>query len=195
MKTGALFGFNLLLISILLVSSTPAQDSPQWHLPKGAKLRLGKGGIRGIAYSPDGNLLAVGSSIGVWIYDVHTGSELALLTGHTREVESIAFSPDGTILASGGAWGDETVRLWEVATWHLKATLTGHTSRITDLAFSPDSTTLASASGDKTVRLWDVQTGQHKVTLIGHRRAVYSVAFSPDGRTLATGGGWEENTL
>ena len=184
MKKGSIFGFNLLLVSVLFVSSTLAQDSPQWHLPKGVKVRLGKGRISTIAYSPDGNLLAVGTYIGVWIYDVHTGAELDLLTGHTAEIESLAFSPDGNTLASGGRWGDDTIQLWDVATWQRKATLTGHTSRITDMAFSPDGTILASGSGDKTVRLWNARTGQHKSTLTGHTRSVYSVAFSPDGYTL-----------
>ena len=111
MKKRKFFGFNLLLVSVLFVSSTFAQDSPQWHLPKGAKVRLGKGWISDIAYSPDGNLLAVGTSIGIWVYDVHSGAELTLLTGHTSEVESIAFSPDGTTFASGGY--DGTVLVWE----------------------------------------------------------------------------------
>ena len=120
MKKGAFFGFNLLLVFLLFISSALAQDSPQWHLPQGAKARLGKGGITEIAYSPDGNLLAVGTVIGIWVYDAHSGAELTLLTGHTSSVTSIAFSPDGTTLASGGSWDDETVRLWDVATWNPK---------------------------------------------------------------------------
>ena len=184
MKKGRFFGFNLLLVSVLFVSSTFAQDSPQWHLPKGVKARLGKGWISDIAYSPDGNLLAVATSIGIWIYDVHSGAELDLLTGHTLEIESVAFSPDGTTLASGGSWDDETVRLWDVATWKPKVTLTGHMSAVSRVVFSPDGATLASGRVDNTVRLWDAQTGQHKATLVGHTRWVECMAFSPDSATI-----------
>ena len=138
MKKGTFFGFNLLLAFLLFASSTFAQNSPQWHLPKGAKARLGKGGITDIAYSPDGNLLAVGTTIGIWIYDVHSGAELTLLTGHTAPIESVAFSPDGNTLASGGSWGDETIRLWDVATWQPKVALTGHKGSIDCVVFSPD---------------------------------------------------------
>ena len=44
--------------------------------------------------------LATWVSIGVWIYDAHTGKELALLTGHTESVSGVSFSPDGATLAS-----------------------------------------------------------------------------------------------
>ena len=73
------------------------------NLPDGARARLGKGRIEQIAYSPDGSRLAVGSSIGIWIYDARTGAEMALIGGHTSYVESVAFSPDGTILATGSS--------------------------------------------------------------------------------------------
>ena len=187
MKRGRFFSFNLLLVSLLFVSSTFAQNSPQWHLPKGAKVRLGKGWISDIAYSPNGNFLAVGAAIGVWIYDVHTGAELELLTGHTDGVTSIAFSPDGTTLASGGNWGDETVRLWDVATWRPKVALTGHKDSIDCVVFSPDSTMLASGGSDKVVQLWDARTGQPMARLVAHTRWISSIAFSPDGYTLASG--------
>ena len=58
-------------------------DYTQWQLPEGAKSRLGKGKITGnVAFSPDGARLAVGSAIGIWIYDVRPGKEkeLDLLT-------------------------------------------------------------------------------------------------------------------
>ena len=42
----------------------------KWSLPEGAKARLNKGFIFEITYSPDSTLLAVASSIGVWLYDV-----------------------------------------------------------------------------------------------------------------------------
>ncbi len=44
------------------------RDSAQWNLPEKAKARFGKGGINVIQFSPDGRQLAVGSSIGVWLY-------------------------------------------------------------------------------------------------------------------------------
>lgn len=89
-----------------------AQDSPQWHLPEGAKARLGKGYVSEVDYSPDGTILAVASGIGIWIYDAQTGEELKLLTEQTGFFSSAYFSPDGNTLASVS--GDGTILLWEL---------------------------------------------------------------------------------
>ncbi len=75
-----------LFIALTITPSTFAQGYIQWGLPEGVKMRLGKGGINEIAYSPDGTKLAVASAIGIWIYNTQTGEELDLYSGHTGEV-------------------------------------------------------------------------------------------------------------
>ena len=71
---------TLLILFTLFSLNTFAQDPSQWHLPEGAKARLGKGEINEIAYSPDGTRLAVAGGIGIWIYDANTYQEVALRT-------------------------------------------------------------------------------------------------------------------
>ncbi len=177
--------------------TTPIVDGDYriWHLPDGAIIRLGKGRLgdsdRAVAFSPDGQLLAVASGIGVWLYDVATLRELVLLTGHTGRVEAVAFSPDGTMLASGSSSTySRALNLWNIATGENIATLGGYNrtwqQSIRSVAFSPDGTTLAAGSYGE-VNLWDVATKTNIATLEGQQKWVSSVAFSPDGTTLASG--------
>ncbi|RKU17680.1 hypothetical protein C6501_03530 [Candidatus Poribacteria bacterium] len=157
-----------------------AQDIPYTELTGHTE------GVLSVAFSPDGQMLASGSSDDtIRLWNVETGTELRELTGHTSYVNSVAFSPDGQMLASG-SW-DETIRLWNVETGTELRKLTGHTNDVNSVAFSPDGQMLASGSWDETIRLWSVETGAELRKLTGHTEGVWSVAFSPDGQMLASG--------
>ena len=145
----------------------------------------------GLAYSPDGRLVAVtthGRAVVLW--DVGTGREVRTILGHTSLVKNVAFSPDGWLLASGagdlvrGEPGE--VKVWVAATGRERFTLPGHTDPIYGVAFSPDGSRLVSASQDHTVKVWDLTTGQEALTIRAHSDTVRAVAFSPDGSRLAT---------
>jgi WD40 repeat protein len=165
--------------------NAPTQNNTEWYVSEEPRARLGKGIIGQIRYSPDGAQLAVSSSIGIWIYNAHTGKELNLLTGHTKGPRCIAYSSNGHTLASGGTM-DTGVCLWDPNTGEHKVTLSEHEERVTCIEFSPDGSILASESIDGTIRLWDVVTGKHKATLDGHIGGRELIVFSPDGKTLAS---------
>ena len=66
-----------------------------------------------VAYSPKGDILAIGSEDGkVHLWDTKRGLYKQMLEGHTLPVRSVVFSPDGRTLASGS--DDGTILLWEV---------------------------------------------------------------------------------
>ena len=195
-----------LFASTLFSLSLFAQDYNRWQLPEGAKLRIGKGDLTDIKFTPDGNRVAVATDIGIWIYDAHTRRELALLTGHTERVTAIDFPADGSFLASCSF--DRTVRLWNIDTGEQTAVFAGHRGSIGSIAVSPDGKTVVSGgTWDTTIILWDVKTGKQikrhskyrdnlfrrlKIYLdrsitLPNSNSINALAFSPDGKTFASG--------
>ena len=123
------------------------------------------------------NAVAIGSGHrDIIILDVITGSQTAILSGHTGEVNSVVFSSDGRSLVSGS--DDTTVKLWDMQTGGAIKTFSGHTKPVPCVSISVGCTTIASGSHDKTLRLWDTQTGGC-CHIIEQQAPVFIIKFSP----------------
>jgi WD40 repeat protein len=146
-----------------------------------------QGDLVGVAFSPDGRLLAAGGYGGhpATVWDAATGKLLRELPNRWM-VWSVAFSPDGKRIASANA--DGTVRVWDVTTGQevVRPPLR-HAGPARGVAFSPDGQRLASGGLDQTVKVWDTTTWRPRLLLRDPTGGVLSVAFSPDGRRLAWG--------
>ena len=197
MKKTRLFYSVLLLIAwLLLPNSFAQQNQTQWHFSEGAKTRLGKGRINDIKFSPNGSRFAVATSIGIWMYDAHTGEELsvlAVLPGEGRDVTTIAFSPDGKTLASGEEGG--VGRLWDVTTGKpivtFKEVPAPQYAKLKALTFSANGTKLIGAVENREINVWELNKNMNPPALLRTIKGQKSwypnvlMLFSPDTRLLA----------
>ncbi len=183
---------NLLFITLILVGILPtvfAQDNTQVGLPEGAIARLGKGGINIMRFSPDGTRLAVGTDVGVWLYDVPDGKETALFTERPGHVNALAFSEDGKILASGGL---ETsfIQVWDLNTGSILSTPTLTDSEMSIKALAFNGTTLISLDRIGQIEYWNASTGK-KVLNLGSElwklNSYNAISFAEDLNIFATG--------
>jgi len=115
------------------------------------------------------------------MFDALTGSQTAVLSGHSRYVQSLAFSLDGTLLVSGSH--DNTIKLWDVQTGGVVKTFYGHTDSVVSVSISANNTMIVSGSRDKTICLWDVGTGQHHA-IEEYKDYVNTIIFSPKNSQL-----------
>ncbi len=179
--------FHWVCVCLFLCCVIQASPSPlisQLGLPDSVKLRIGRGSVHSVDYSPDGRRIAAASSVGIWIYDALYGGEIALLGGHESWANSAAYSPDGKRIVSADR--DGMIRIWDAETGKALKTLKGHQHIVISAAYSPDGKRIVSASWDKTARIWDAETGALLKTLEGHTQTVASAAFSPDGKRIVS---------
>ncbi len=167
-------------------------------------------GVRSVAFSPDGSILASGGSDGtVRLWQLPERQLLRVLRvggqkeGELNEIWSVTFSPDGELLAAGDSEG--SVHLWFVRGWKPWGKPLIHPRRdqyniVSEVAFHPSGNILACGMTDGIVQLWNVadRLETAKPSLLGEPLRVYryedddgywrnmNLAFRPDGKVLAT---------
>jgi WD40 repeat protein len=143
-----------------------------WDLASGEERveRTVRGRARGLAFSPDGKVLAVAGSEKdgdheygvVRLWDPATGRDVrAPFTGHAGRVESAAFAPDGKTLAAGDR--DGQVKLWDPATGQEKVAFFPAAGPVLRVAFAGDRTALVAVSERGAIHSWRAATAEDVV--------------------------------
>jgi len=108
--------------------------------------------VKSIAFSPNGELLAVGEfNHTIEIYIVETREKIGILVGHSDVVYRLIFSRDGQQIISA-SW-DQTIKVWSVNTQQLIRTLKGH-QEVISLAITPDNQIIASGNYEGKIGIW-----------------------------------------
>jgi len=143
--------------------------------------------VPSVAYSPDGQLLALGSFTPVLrLLDPATGEVRREWKAHDQHVRSVAFSATGKHLATSSY--DRTIKLWDPQSGELRRVLRGHQAPLRVIAISPDDRWLASAGGQEDiVRIWSLEREDEAPRELKFPGYVPQIAFSPDSGTLAIG--------
>lgn len=139
-----------------------------------------------VAFTPDGNTLAFGSSNGTTkVLNLRTGTLIQTLPqGASVRAAAIALSPDAQTLAIAHA--DGSIKLWNVRSARRILTLPQRNFQPTGITYSPNGRVLAIA-GWNHIQLRNAQTGRLIQTLPARADRGDVVSFSPDGRTLING--------
>jgi dipeptidyl aminopeptidase/acylaminoacyl peptidase len=144
--------------------------------------------LTGVAWSPDGQLLAVSGYHEVLLHKGDGSGLVARLVGLSERIQSLAFSPDGKTLAvSGGDPGRfGEIQLWDVAKKTLRLSIPVSFDTVYGVSWSPDSTLVACGCADNTVRAFDASSGKQVVFQGAHSDWVTGTTFSQDGEHLVS---------
>lgn len=158
-------------VSIRIWEASTKTDMYTFSLPLGP--------ATAIAFSPNGESLAVSDSSGVvHMFDTTSWQETILDAGPSY-IDGMAFSPDGKYLATGDG-SKSLIRMWDLSSTKVFWTISDCRSVF---SFSPDGTLLALVGWDNNIYIWDVGNNQ-PVRAILSEGGTTKLIFSPDGKFL-----------
>lgn len=149
---------------------------------------LGRGSANSIAWNPNGNSLAVGGSLGVWLYE--NNFQVATHLIDDMEVALLDWSPDTARIVGVSrdleAPHNEQAHIWDATTGASLVPLQGDIGDAYAVKWSPNGSRLAIAGFNQTITVWDSSNGELLKTLAGHTDSIFDIAWSPDGMYLAS---------
>ncbi|MCA9919744.1 MAG: WD40 repeat domain-containing protein, partial [Anaerolineales bacterium] len=147
------------------------------------------GGVKLVAWSPDGALIASNGSsdelVRVWQAD--SGRMVQSFAGHSNTVTAVTWSPDGTVVASSSF--DSTLKLWDVTTGaEVRSFSVNALGQVLFVSRSPNGEEMVATGNTGLVQLRPPDNTRLTVTLSEHGNTpVNATAWSSDSLRFATG--------
>ncbi|CAG9312746.1 unnamed protein product [Blepharisma stoltei] len=113
-------------------------------------------------------------------------SEIAVLTGHSKEIFNLCFTEDEKFLISVG--GDSTVSVWSTFYKSISIVYSGHENWVRNCCISPDGRYIIAGTFDNSVRFWDLQGNDSEAcgNFTAHDGTIVDICISSDGKNLFT---------
>ncbi len=108
----------------------------------------------GMAFSPDGRLLAAACGQFLRVWEAGTGEVVWRHKIDRRHFRALAFTPDSRFLLA--SHNDPTVRVWEVGTWQQRAAHDWKIGRVHCLDVAPDGMRAAVGGDAGRIVVWDL---------------------------------------
>lgn len=139
--------------------------------------------VRGLAYHPNGYVLASGGDDGrIRFWDAKDGSLLKSIEGCGEHVRTISFSPNGKLMAS--SLDGKTIEVWRVLMNLPRSSDSMHIKVDTNAPNTP-----LVAQLEPSNNFFELY---HLYSLEGHKQVIFNLSFGPNGDIIASCGEEQE---
>lgn len=169
-----------LFFSIMVCAGLFSQDDDEFLIQE---LKVHKGAVKSLAYSPSGKLIASGSADK--ILAIHSTDNFDLQHIHKNmhyEVKDLVFFGNTQLFIASG----NDIRLIDMLN-NNQALFEGNTTHLWSIDFATERNKIVGGSYDTKIKVWDVSEQNIDLVLEGHEKSTLPVCFSPDEKYIVSG--------
>jgi WD40 repeat protein len=144
--------------------------------------------ITALAYSSDGQHIAVSGNREVLIHKSDGSGVVARLQGNAERILAVAFNKDMLVVGGGTPARSGEVQIWDAKTWKLTRAVPATEDTVFGASISPDSSKIAVGGADNTVRMIEASTGKELFKIGNHENWVLGTLFTQDSKRVISVG-------